>query len=259
LAAVSDAAGGVSEGNGEKVDHAYLCWQRVGAGRVVYLAAPETWRLRFRRSDEMHHRFWGQLLRWITASTGGSGTDLVRLQTDRTNYLAGDTIEVTAWLKDANGRPLAGESIEVHAESFDDKTVSVELQSDADVPGRYFAKLAGLTSGAYQVTVHGSVVDKLVPPGADAPLATITVRGADNVEMMNTQCNRALLEQVAKVTGGQVIPPTAIDEVLQLVSFTPEVSERVERTTLWDRWSNLLLVLGCVFTEWTVRKLKGLV
>lgn len=259
LAAVSDAAGSVTEGGDEKIEHAYLCWQRVGAGRVVYLAAPETWRLRFRRSDEMHHRFWGQLLRWITASTGGSGTDLVRLQTDRTNYLVGDTVEVTAWLKDANGRPLAGESIEAHAESFDNKTVSVELAADAEVPGRYFAKLTGLSSGAYQVTVQGAVVDKLVPSGADAPLATITVRGADNVEMMNTQCNRALLEQVAKVTGGQVIPPTAIDEVLQLVSFTPEVSERIERTTLWDRWSNLLLVLGCVFTEWTVRKLKGLV
>lgn len=259
LAAVSEAAGSVATLGDEKIDHAYLCWQRVGAGRVVYLAAPETWRLRFRRSDEMHHRFWGQLLRWITASTGGSGTDLVRLQTDRTNYLAGDTVEVTAWLKDANGRPLAGESIEAHADSFDDKTVSVELKSDPEVPGRYFAQLAGLSSGAYQVTVHGSVVDKLVPAGADVPLATITVRGADNVEMMNTQCNRALLEQVAKVTGGQVIPPTAIDEVLQLVSFTPEVKERIERTTLWDRWSNLLVVLGCVFTEWTVRKLKGLV
>jgi hypothetical protein len=85
------------------------------------------------------------------------------------------------------------------------------------------------------------------------------LRATDNVEMMNTQCNRALLEQVATLTGGQLIPPTAIDEVLQLVSFTPEVSERVDRTPLWNRWTNLLLVLGCVFTEWTVRKLKGLV
>ncbi|MGE3241450.1 MAG: hypothetical protein AB7G28_04680 [Pirellulales bacterium] len=259
LAAVSDAAGGVAEDGAPKVEHAYLCWQRIGAGRVVYLAAPETWRLRFRRSDEMHHRFWGQLLRWITASTGGSGTDLVRLQTDRTNYLAGDTVEVTAWLKGPSGRPLATESIEAHAESFDDKSVSVDLTADGDVPGRYFAKLAGLAPGAYQITVRGEIVDKLVPPGAEVAMSTVTVRSTDNVEMMNTQCNRALLEQVAKVTGGQVIPPTAIDEVLQLVSFTPEVSERIERTTLWDRWSNLLLVLGCVFTEWTVRKLKGLV
>lgn len=259
LAAVSDAAGGVSEQSGSAVEHAYLCWQRVGAGRVVYIAAPETWRLRFRRSDEMHHRFWGQLLRWITASTAGSGGDLVRLQTDRNNYLAGEAVEVTAWLRDAGGRPLAGETIEAHAQSFDDQITSVELTADKQVPGRYFAKLEGLAAGAYQITVAGAVVDKLVPPGAEVAMSTVTLRATDNVEMMNTQCNRALLEQVATLTGGQLIPPTAIDEVLQLVSFTPEVSERVDRTPLWNRWTNLLLVLGCVFTEWTVRKLKGLV
>ena len=48
-----------------------------------------------------------------------------------------------------------------------------------------------------------------------------------SVEMMNTECNRPLLEQIAQITGGQVIPPTAIGEVLQLVSFTPEVSETI--------------------------------
>jgi hypothetical protein len=50
-----------------------------------------------------------------------------------------------------------------------------------------------------------------------------------------------------------------LGEVLDLVSFTPEVSERVERTPLWNRWSSLVIVLGCLFTEWVVRKAKGLV
>jgi hypothetical protein len=260
LAAVPESAGEVTAFGAATPEHAFLCWQRVGAGRVAYLAAPETYRLRWRRNDEMHHRFWGQLLRWITASSAGAGTDLVRLQTDRTSYLAGESVEVTAWLKDANGRPLAGESITAQAESFEKKNaVSVELTADEDVPGRYFGKLEKLPAGAYQVTVEGGVVDKLTPAGAEPVVSTITVRSADSVEMMNTQCNRALLDQVAKITGGQVIPPTAIDEVLRLVSFTPEVNERIERTPLWNRWTNLLLVLGCVFTEWVVRKGKGLV
>ena len=259
IEAVPDSAGEVTAVGADAPEHAFLCWQRVGAGRVAYLAAPESYRLRWRRDDEMHHRFWGQLLRWITASNAGAGTDLVRLQTDRTSYLAGEPVEVTAWLKDANGRPLAGETITAEAQTFDEKAVSVELTPDEEVPGRYFGKLEKLPAGAYQVTVEGGAVDKLMPAGAEPVVSTITVRSADSVEMMNTQCNRALLEQVAKMTGGQVIPPTAIDEVLQLVSFTPEVSERIERTPLWNRWSNLLLVLGCLFTEWVVRKGKGLV
>jgi hypothetical protein len=262
LEAVPDAMGEISaEGGAAGAGHAFLCWQRVGAGRVAYLAAAESWRLRYLQGDESHHRFWGQFLRWITAANSGAGTDLVRLQTDRTNYLPEDQIEITAWLKDASGRPLSGESIEAEARTFGDQVVSVALQSDSELPGRYFGTLDRLTVGAYQMAVTGPIVDKLLPPGGENAqvVSTITVRSTGGVELANTQSNRPLMEQVAEITGGQLIPPTAIDEVFQLVSFTPEVSERIERTPLWNRWTSLWLVLGCVFTEWIVRKSKGLV
>jgi hypothetical protein len=129
------------------------------------------------------------------------------------------------------------------------------------VPGRYFASLNDLAAGAYQIGVRGQIIDQLLPKESDASnaVATITVRGADNIETLNTQCNRALLEQIAQITGGQVIPPTAIDEVLDLVAFEPQVNESVQRNPLWNRWSSMLIVLGCLFTEWIVRKSKGLV
>jgi hypothetical protein len=244
-----------------EVDYAFLCWQRAGAGRVAYLAAPDTYRLRWRRGDRMHHRFWGQFLRWITAASTGTGNDLMRLQTDRTRYSKGEPIEVTVWLKDPTGRPLEGESIQAEARTFNDEAISLELTPDPEVAGRYFGTFNGLGAGAYQIGLRGKVIDELLPPGSDASeaTATITVRAADSVEMLNTQCNRALLEQVAQMTGGQVIPPTAMSEVLELVSFTPDVSETIQRKPLWNRWSNLFIVLGCLFTEWIVRKGKGLV
>lgn len=248
------------EAGGGEQHQALLCWQRVGAGRVAYLAAPDTYRLRWRHGDLMHHRFWGQFLRWMTAATAGSGGDRVRLQTDRTRYNTGEPVEVTAWLKDADGRPIAGESISAEARNFNNEAVATELSADPDVPGRYFATFDDLSAGAYQIELAGKIIDQLIPPGAGAsPVqATIAVQAADGIEMVNTQANRALLEQVAQMTGGQVIPPTALGELLELVSFTPQVSERVERTPLWNRWSNLFIVLGCLFTEWTVRKSKGL-
>jgi hypothetical protein len=246
--------------DGEKLP-AFMCWQRVGAGRVVYLAAPETYRLRFREGDRMHHRFWGQLLRWITASGAGAGTDMVRLQTDRMRYTAGEPVEVTVWLKDKTGAPLAGQTIQAEARTFEDAAENTELTPDTDVTGRYFGTFPQLAAGAYNITVKGAVIDQLLTSDPDTELvkATISVRATDNVEMANTQCNRALLEQLAQMTGGQVIPPTAIGEILQLNSFTPEVVERTESTPLWNRWSNIVIVLGCLFTEWIVRKTKGLV
>jgi hypothetical protein len=261
IEAVSDVTGGISAEGAHEVEHAFLCWQRVGSGRVAYLAAPDTYRLRYRRGDRMHHRFWGQFLRWITAAGAGAGSDLVRLQTDRTRYADGEPVEVTVWLKDPNGRPIEGEAIQVEARPFNNEATSVELSPDADVPGRYFGTLGDLAAGAYQLSVRGKVVDELMKQSDETNevKATITVAATDSIEMLNTQCNRALLEQVAQMTGGQVIPPTALSEVFQLVSFTPEIHESIERTPLWNRWSNLLIVLGCLFTEWVVRKAKGLV
>jgi hypothetical protein len=170
-------------------------------------------------------------------------------------------VEVTVWLKDPSGRPLEGEAVQVEARPFNNEAVSVELTADTDVAGRYFGTLNGLAAGAYQLGVRGQIVDELMKQAEEASdvQATITVTASDSIEMINTQCNRALLEQVAQMTGGQVIPPTALSEVLQLVSFTPEINENIERTPLWNRWSNLLIVLGCLFTEWVVRKAKGLV
>jgi hypothetical protein len=263
IEAVTDAAGEVNgeAGAADEVEHAFLCWHRVGAGRVAYLAAPDTWRLRWQTGDRMHHRFWGQFLRWITAAGAGAGSDVVRLQTDRTRYAAGEPVEITVWLKDPGGRPLEGEDVQIEARTFNNETASVELTPDPQVPGRYFGTFTDLTAGAYQLAVRGKVVDDLLKQAAQADevKATITVSASDSIELMNTQCNRALLEQVAQMTGGQVIPPTALSEVLQLVSFTPEVNESIQRTPLWNRWSNLFLVLGCLFTEWVVRKGKGLV
>ncbi len=70
IEAVTDAAGEVnSKADGaDEVEHAFLCWHRLGAGRVAYLAAPDTYKLRWQTGDRMHHRFWGQFLRWITAA-----------------------------------------------------------------------------------------------------------------------------------------------------------------------------------------------
>jgi hypothetical protein len=186
---------------------------------------------------------------------------VVRLQTDRSRYADGEPVEVTVWLKDPSGRPVEGETVQVEARSFSDEAKSVELTPDTAVPGRYFGTFQELAAGAYQLSVLGEAVDELLKQSENAKdvKATITVTASDSIEMLNTQCNRALLEQVAQMTGGQVIPPTALREVFELVSFTPEVRESIERTPLWNRWSNLLVVLGCLFTEWIVRKAKGLV
>lgn len=239
----------------------FLCWHQVGAGKVVYLSTPQTWKLRFLRGDRRHHRFWGQMLRWITATNLGSGFDLVRLSTDQTRYRVNQPVEVTVWLKDQTGRPLADQDVQVAARVLDQTVASVSLKADDEIAGRYTAALKGLAAGAYEIVVEGGVVDQLLAGQNEqtSVRSLISIEASDSLEMMDTRCDRALLEQIARTTGGQVVPPTAVAEVLELASLSPEVHENVERTPLWDRWANMWIILGCLFVEWIVRKAKGFV
>ncbi len=239
---------------------AFLCWHQVGGGRVVYLAAAEIWKLRFRAEDRRHHRFWGQMLRWITAEGQGSGTDLLRLSTNKKRYRPQEPIEVTVWLKDQTGRPLAGQMLQINARTLENDVASAPLVSDPEVAGRYFCEFDSLPIGVYEMVVSGTVVDELLSSDDDkSPIRTmITIATSYNLEMLDTRCNRTLLEQIAQITGGQIVPPTAIAEVLRLASLSPEVNETVHRAPLWNRWTSLWIVLGCLVVEWIVRKQKGL-
>jgi hypothetical protein len=249
---------GASDGEQQR---AFLCWHQVGAGRVVYISSPSTYLLRFRHGDLLHHRFWGQLLRWVTAAERAGGSKYVRLQTDKTRYELGDPATVLVRLTDDANNPVRGAKVGAVATSSEGEKTTIELNADDRVPGRYIGEFVGLPPGAYRIDATGDEVDRLlagVEKGDDLS-AVITVFASQNIEMLDTKGNRALLEQVAEVTGGQVVPPTAVEEILTLTSQTPEVIEHVERQPLWNRWTYLWIIAGCLTIEWIARKRLGLI
>lgn len=242
---------------------AFLCWAPIGAGRVAYLAAPQTYLLRFRQGDRDHHRFWGQTLRWITAAQVGSGSDRVRIETDRNRYERGQPVEVTVWLSDQRGRPVKEAGLKVQARSLGETVATIEMRPDGGVAGRYVGSFGRLPMGTLGIVPAGELVEGLLKEEnqqvvAEPVQTLITVEASSGIELVNTQANRPLLEQIATLTGGQALPPTAVEEVFRLMSLDPEVTEQTTRTPIWNRWTNLLIVLGCLFTEWAVRKHKGL-
>ncbi|MCA9074813.1 MAG: hypothetical protein KDA93_07260 [Planctomycetaceae bacterium] len=251
----------VQEGADRSPEHAFLCWHQVGAGRVVFVSAPSTYSLRFRYGDRYHHRFWGQLMRWLTAAERAGGSQLVRISTDRVRYDAGQPVAVTVRLSEKDGNPVRGAMLAATASTQEGPAASVDLVADDKVPGRYFGTFPGLPAGAFRVTATGPDVDRLLVDTEDKNRAEarINVSPAGSIEQVNTRCNISLLKQIAEVTGGQVVPPTAIDELLRLSSLAPEVSEKVERMPLWNRWSFLAIAFACLCTEWVARKRLGLV
>ncbi|MGE0757727.1 MAG: hypothetical protein AB7O38_11930 [Pirellulaceae bacterium] len=54
------------------------------------------------------------------------------------------------------------------------------------------------------------------------------------------------------------MPPTAIGEILGLTQLEPLIEQKQEMRPLWVRWEFLVVIFGCLFVEWGVRKQFGL-
>lgn len=244
--------------NGEtNSESAFLCWQPIGRGRIVYLSGPETFRLRFLRGDRLHFRFWGQLLRWAIASDLSTGTEFVRLRTNKSRYQTNEIIRASVQLSDSEGNAVEAEDLSLNLSSGDDLQ-TVPLTANPNVPGEYQAEINSLTSGVYRIEPVGDAIDQLQDEILEPPVASITVQANLPREMVDTRCDMALAQQIADLTGGQVLPPTAITEILSLIDLEPILEEKIERTPLWLQWKYLWIVFGCLQLEWVIRKWRGL-
>ncbi len=242
----------------DEQNSAFLCWQPVGRGRIVYLSSPDSYRLRFLRGDRLHYRFWGQLLRWAIASDLASGTKFVRVKTDKSQYRTREAVQVTIRLADADGDPVVVESVSARITGENDDR-NLLLTSDPQRPGEYHVEVRSLPPGQYRIEPVGDAVEALQRENAQPPaFSTLTIRNELSTELMETRSDRALAQQIADITGGQVIPPTAIGEILRLTNIEPIITKRVERRPMWVQWKYLWIVFGCLQWEWIVRRRLGL-
>ncbi len=239
----------------------FLSWQQVGKGHVVFLAAPATYQLRFRQGDKFHHRFWGQLLRWMTAAELAGGTEMVKIQTDKTRYAQGEDVSVMVRLTDPSGQPVRSGVVQVVARSQSEISQTLELTEDVQVPGLYRGVFEQPGAGVYSLEPAGETIvalEEQLTPNEKTATTLIAVETRLSTEMINTELNLPLLQQISEATGGQVISPLAISELFELTNFEPEIKSQIEMTPLWNRWPLLWLITGCLSLEWFVRKQKGL-
>ncbi|MBL8848754.1 MAG: hypothetical protein JNG89_03685 [Planctomycetaceae bacterium] len=235
---------------------AVLCWQAVGRGRVVYFAAPDSYRLRARHGDRYHHAFWGQFLRWCIAPDLSAGSRTVHIRTDKQRYDAREPVQVIVELRNSNGESVPAARVRAVAEQYGQDVAQIDLEEDPAAPGQYLGRFEQLPDGASTIRPVGEDVSQLLTSESYAgDVSTpIVVSQQLNAEMSDTRSNPALLARIAELTGGHVIPPTAVSEVLHLAALAPAVSETESHQPLWNRWWCLAVISGCLIGEWIIRK-----
>ena len=246
----------------------------VGRGRVMFLGFDRTWRLRYRQGDTYHHRFWGQVLRWAMAERLSSGTELVKLGTDRQRYTVDDRVRVRAQIFNADNTPFSDAEIavEVYREKTDAKgALGKQRQWELvgggvmtpvkGARGAYSADVGKMKVGAHRVVLAGQTVkDILAAEGAaESVEAGFTVGASASDEQVELAADPVLAAQVARISGGVSVEPAQIDQVLKALGVG-EAKEPPKRAQwdLWDSWPLLLLLLAMVTAEWLIRKRIGL-
>jgi hypothetical protein len=241
-------------------ERAFLSWRHYGAGRVVYISAPVTWKLRFREGDVYHHRFWGQLLRWAMSREIGTGSRTIRLSADGSRYSEGEPINLTVRMLYPDGKPVKGASPVAEARQGGRELAKIELAEDNDAPGTYRGVLEEMLTGPVTVGVTGRQVSALLESEgwSSQVTAVVTVEPNKAMELRNTRCNLPMLTQLADATGGAVLGPTALGAMMEQLDLESETFETISSRPVWNSWTLLLIFVGCLTAEWIIRKRVGM-
>ncbi len=252
-------------------NHPIVLQHFAGSGRVVFFAFDETWRWRWRSSEERFNHFWTQAVR----TAARSRVTRIELKTDKqTAYRRNEPIRLTVRFPDDQKPPEANTAVKVQVArkpillpgranpigDSETRTVTLSAVRDpkaGDAPTRVFETLLPRTpEGEYIFTlVEGSPTTPANRPRAEARVLPPPGE-RDRLEMDRGELTRAAAESRGKFY--------TLADADKVIDDLPE-AERVplnDPTPLLQVWSHLLLyvliavLLGC---EWWVRRRERLV
>ena len=231
--------------------HPLLVHQRYGRGNAYILATGGTWRwqMQLPSEDQRHEIFWRQMLRALA----GSAPRPVVLSAGRLFY--GDETEVTlrAEVKDKEFLPVADAAVTVSVTAAAGGAPrSIEMQAIPGEPGSYTATIQADQPGMYRFEAEARLGEELLGS------ARLAVRRADGIaEHFQIQQNRALLENLADVTGGRYFTLDDLDALPETIQFSDAGILETEILDLWNMPIVFLLLLMLKTGEWLLRLFWG--
>ncbi|GAB4137931.1 hypothetical protein [Thermopirellula anaerolimosa] len=230
-----------------------LVVQFYGNGRTAAFAADSTWRWWMHGEENIHKRFWRQLVLWL-AGKDESRRPNVWIRPVQRRILLGESFEFEAGANDEAGEPIPNAVLEATIRLPDGRTENVAF---TDGEGRASARFRRTDqAGDYLLTVRATVAGREL--GTRETRFLVVTR---DLEMDQPAADPTLLASLASTTGGELLPPEQLPELLdRLLAQTKELEVPiVTRRTLWDTWPILVIFTLLATSEWYLRKRWGLV
>jgi len=249
IATVSAEAGGL---------YPALVVQRFGRGQTAALTIGDVWHWGM-HDAEAHKdmdKAWRQLVRWLVSDVPNRVDMAIEAGTGEAN--GAKTIQVR--VRDAKFQPLDDASVIVEVQPVmvesGSPTNTVRLQAEPSLtePGMFQAMYVPRGSGGYKATA-------IVTNGVGAEVGRAENGWSTDLageEFRSLSPNVALLNTIAKKTGGEVISSAKLTE------FARSLPQR--RAPVMDSWSFPVwhttgmfgFALACFLGEWGLRRWKGM-
>lgn len=238
-------------------ENALIVVQHVAPGNVLFIATDNTWRLRYRRGDLFHHRFWGQAMRWATSDRLASGTVYARLGTDRPRYPSGTPVHIRVRLMTADFSRIRQAPMTATVWSGDKMLLRRDLPPQPDAADLHTTNLGLFPEGSYRVELDVHNVPGL-PDSGTAISTEFAVTPGIPTELVELSADRGLLTGLAGLTGGRTFEPQTIEKAV--AALGPAVVTRRERRQieLWDNAWFFALLVAVATAEWILRKRERL-
>ena len=234
-----------------------LAVQRFGHGRSAALTLGDFWRWAM-ADPELHKDFakaWRQMLRWLVA-------DVPRRVELESAVVPGDpnqAVRLTIKARDPEFNALDNANVSLRVAAIGDDGKPGE-------PIRLSVEPSNTESGIYSAVY--------VPRGTGGFLAQTSVTNAAGVEIGKDQAgwttdlaaeefkslqpNRALLEQLARRTGGRVLQADDLSGFVADLPAKPSPIMEAWTQPLWHTPMVFAFALACFLAEWGLRRWRGM-
>jgi hypothetical protein len=233
-----------------------LAVQRFGHGRTAALMIADMWNGAL--GDEARikdlSKTWRQLTRWLTTDV----PEQVKLEVVSTNSTGADsavTLRVRA--KDKSFQPVESAVVTITIDPVggsETNRVTLTAEAAANEAGVFETTFVPRQTGGYRadatvVDSGGQMIGHSIAGWASEPLAD---------EFRSLQPNRAIVEAIARQTGGEVITPDKLNSFVGTLKNKPAPIQETISKPIWDTPIVFLFALACFLGEWGLRRMRGL-
>lgn len=230
--------------------HPAIATQRYGLGRVAAVMVGDLWRWRLKEdsTSPQLNKSWRQILRWMTTDV----LEPIDLLVEE-NSIGNEGAKIKVFVRDAQFQKRSDYQVELEVTTPQKERIKLTADPSVEKPGEYHAVYMPPQAGGYYVSAVVTTPDSKTKTVQDG-----WVHDPDQVEFRSIDPNLELLQQLATQSKGEVIPATKLKQFVHTLDqrHIPVTEESV--SPLWHYPWVLILVLGCLFGEWSLRRWKGL-